>query len=142
LDLYRSCVQTHPYTTLVRTNNTHQEWSIRASLCEGHACSTYIKLGNRNLCGTEKNRYSKNRPNLMLDTHSSTDLILYFNLENLKKLYSQSILLHISVADPGCLSRIRIFPSRIQGQKDPGSASASNYLNIFNPKIVSKLSEI
>jgi hypothetical protein len=27
----------------------------------------------------------------------------------------------ISVADPGCLSRIRIFPSRIQGQKDFGS---------------------
>jgi hypothetical protein len=24
----------------------------------------------------------------------------------------------ISVADPGCLSRIQIFPSRIQGQKD------------------------
>jgi hypothetical protein len=36
-----------------------------------------------------------------------------------------------SVADPGCLSRIRIFsPSRIQGQKDSGSRIRS----IFNPK--------
>jgi AP-3 complex subunit mu len=26
-----------------------------------------------------------------------------------------------SVADPGCLSQIRIFPSRIQSQKDSGS---------------------
>ncbi len=32
--------------------------------------------------------------------------------------------------------------SRIQGQKDPGSGSTSKGLNIFNPKIVSKLSEI
>jgi hypothetical protein len=29
-------------------------------------------------------------------------------------------------------SRIRIFPARIPGQKDPGSASKN--LNIFNPK--------
>jgi hypothetical protein len=30
---------------------------------------------------------------------------------------------HLScrVADPGCLSRIRFFPSQIQGQKDSGS---------------------
>jgi len=38
-------------------------------------------------------------------------------------------LIKTSVADPGCLlysgSRIRIFPSRIQGQKDLGSESAS-----------------
>ncbi len=47
-----------------------------------------------------------------------------------------------SVVDRGCLSRIRIFPSRIQGRKDPGSASASKNLSIFNPKkTVSKLSE-
>ncbi len=26
-----------------------------------------------------------------------------------------------SVADPGCLSRIRLFPSRTQGLQDPGS---------------------
>ncbi len=32
-----------------------------------------------------------------------------------------------------CLSRIRIFISRIQGQKDPGSGSASKNLSIFNP---------
>ncbi len=31
-------------------------------------------------------------------------------------------------------SRIRIFPSRMQGQKDPGSGSASKNLSIFNPK--------
>jgi hypothetical protein len=30
--------------------------------------------------------------------------------------------------------RIRIFPSRIQGHKDPVSGSASKNLNIFNPK--------
>ncbi len=52
----------------------------------------------------------------------------------------------ISVADPGCLSRIpiRIFPSQIldsdTGSKDSGSAS--NNLSIFNPKTVSKLSGI
>jgi hypothetical protein len=42
----------------------------------------------------------------------------------------------LSVADPGCLSRIRIFPSRIQGQKIPDlvSGSASKNLSIFNPK--------
>jgi hypothetical protein len=44
-----------------------------------------------------------------------------------------------SVADPGCLSRIRIFPSRIPGQKDSGSASKN--LSILAQKIVSKLSE-
>ncbi len=31
-------------------------------------------------------------------------------------------------------SRIRIFPSRIQDQKDPGYGSASKNLSIFNPK--------
>ncbi len=36
-----------------------------------------------------------------------------------------------SVADPG-LSRIQVFPSRIQGQKDSGSASRN--LSILNPK--------
>jgi hypothetical protein len=30
------------------------------------------------------------------------------------------IIVVIGVADPGYLSWIRIFPSRIQGQKDPG----------------------
>jgi hypothetical protein len=44
------------------------------------------------------------------------------------------------VADPGCLFRIPdpIFLSRIQSLKDPGSEN----LSIFNPKNVSKLSEI
>jgi hypothetical protein len=37
-----------------------------------------------------------------------------------------------SVANPGCLSRIQIFPSRIQGLKYPGSASKN--LCSFNPK--------
>ncbi len=43
---------------------------------------------------------------------------------------------HCSVADPGCLSRIQIFPSRIQGQKDSGPESASKNLSIltFIPK--------
>jgi hypothetical protein len=48
--------------------------------------------------------------------------------------------------DPGCSSRIRILifyfthsGSRIQGQKDSGSAS--NNLSILTQKIVSKLSE-
>jgi hypothetical protein len=36
-----------------------------------------------------------------------------------------------SVADPGRLSRIRIFPSRIQDQKDIGSGSASKNLGSF-----------
>ncbi len=45
-----------------------------------------------------------------------------------------------SVADPGCLFWIRIFPSRIQGQKNSGSGSGN--VSIFNPKIVSKLSEM
>jgi hypothetical protein len=31
-------------------------------------------------------------------------------------------------------SQIRIFQSRIKGQKDPGSVSASKYLSILNPK--------
>jgi hypothetical protein len=46
-----------------------------------------------------------------------------------------------SVADPECLSRIRIFPSRIPGQKDSGSRIRIHIkdLSIFNPKIVSKL---
>jgi hypothetical protein len=41
-----------------------------------------------------------------------------------------------SVADPGCLSRIRIFLSRIQGQKDSirGFTSKNFSLSIFNPK--------
>ncbi len=38
----------------------------------------------------------------------------------------------ISVSDPECLSRIRIFPSRIQGKKYSGSASKD--FGIFNPK--------
>ncbi len=88
-----------------------------------YSCSTQIRLGNKNLCGTEKNRYSKKRPSLMLykvhTVHSSTDLS--------RPLYSllQSVFVkHFvknSVADPGCLSRIRIFPSRIRGQKDSRS---------------------
>jgi hypothetical protein len=45
------------------------------------------------------------------------------------KIYNKS-----SVADPGCLSRIRIFPSRIQSQKDSGSASKN--LSILTHKIV------
>jgi hypothetical protein len=40
-----------------------------------------------------------------------------------------------SVVDPGCLSRIRIFPSRIQGQKDPGFASKNPI--ILTQKIIS-----
>jgi hypothetical protein len=46
------------------------------------------------------------------------------------------------VADPGYLSRIRIFPSRIQGQKipDPGSGSASKNTSILTIKTISKLS--
>ncbi len=39
-----------------------------------------------------------------------------------------------SVADPGCLSRIRIFPSRIKKTPDPGSAS-----NNLTKNIVSKI---
>ncbi len=38
-------------------------------------------------------------------------------------------------------SRIRIFPSRIPGQKDPGGRTASKNLGILNPKTVSKLLE-
>jgi hypothetical protein len=37
------------------------------------------------------------------------------------------------VGDPRCLSRIRIFPSRIQGQKGNGYESATKNLIIFNP---------
>jgi hypothetical protein len=35
---------------------------------------------------------------------------------------------------PGCLSRIRNFPSRIPDRKDPGSGFASKNFRIFNPK--------
>ncbi len=42
------------------------------------------------------------------------------------------------IPDPGS----EFFPSRIQGQKIPGSASASRNLSILTQKIVSKLSEI
>jgi hypothetical protein len=37
-----------------------------------------------------------------------------------------------NVADPGCLSRIRIFPSRVLGKKKSGSASKN--LSILTPK--------
>ena len=47
-----------------------------------------------------------------------------------------------SVADPGCLSRIRIFSSRIQGQKDSGSRIGIRIKVFLTQKIVSKLSEI
>jgi hypothetical protein len=40
------------------------------------------------------------------------------------------MILRCSIADP--ITRIRIFPSRVQGQKDLGSASKN--LSIFNPK--------
>ncbi len=40
--------------------------------------------------------------------------------------------LTISVADPGCLSRIHIFPSRIQGQK--GFRIRIKEFKYFNPK--------
>ncbi len=53
--------------------------------------------------------------------------------------------LKISVADPGCLSRIRIFPSRIQGLKkipDFESWSASKNLLFVTRNIVSRLSKI
>jgi hypothetical protein len=36
------------------------------------------------------------------------------------------------IPDPG--SRIRLFPSRIQGWQDPGSEPVSKSLSIFNPK--------
>jgi hypothetical protein len=47
------------------------------------------------------------------------------------------------VPDPGCFfgSRIQIFPSRIQVQKDPGSGSASKNLSKFSPKNCFKLWE-
>jgi hypothetical protein len=44
------------------------------------------------------------------------------------------------VADLGCSYRIRIFPSRIPGQKD--SRIRIKEFKYFNQKIVSKLSEI
>ncbi len=50
-----------------------------------------------------------------------------------------------SVADPACLSRIRIFPSRIQGQRDSGPRIRirRKLFKVFlTQKIVSKLSEI
>ncbi len=43
-------------------------------------------------------------------------------------------LLKSSVADPGWLSRIPFYSSRIQSWKDPGSGSTSKNLSIFNPK--------
>ncbi len=46
-----------------------------------------------------------------------------------------------SVADPGCLSRIRIFPSRIRGQKDSGSRIRIKEFKYFNPKNCFKASE-
>jgi hypothetical protein len=51
------------------------------------------------------------------------------------------------VADPGCLSRIRIFPSRIQDQKDSRSRiririRIKELIVFLTPKIVSKISEI
>ncbi len=39
--------------------------------------------------------------------------------------HQRSVSRESTVSDPGCLSRIWIFPSRIQAQKDPGSGSAS-----------------
>jgi hypothetical protein len=59
----------------------------------------------------------------------------------------------ISVADPGCSSkffsripdpesRIPNPGSKVKTAPDPGSVSATRNLNIFYPKIVSKLSEI
>ncbi len=46
----------------------------------------------------------------------------------------------VSVADPGCLSRIRIFPSRIQGPKDSGSRIRIKEFKYFlTLKTVSKL---
>jgi hypothetical protein len=39
-----------------------------------------------------------------------------------------------SVADPGCLFRIRIFPSRIPDPRSKRSGSASKYSSIFYPK--------
>ncbi len=40
----------------------------------------------------------------------------------------------LSVADPGCLSRFRILPSRIQGPKDSGSASKNLGSSNYNTK--------
>ncbi len=50
--------------------------------------------------------------------------------------------MHISVADPGCLSRIRIISSRIRIFYIPDPGSASKNLSILTQTIVSKLSEI
>jgi hypothetical protein len=55
-----------------------------------------------------------------------------------------------SVVDPGFFLRIRIFPSRIQGQKGTGSrvktvpdpGSGTKNLSICNPKIFTKLLDI
>jgi hypothetical protein len=41
-----------------------------------------------------------------------------------------------------CFSRIRIFPSWIQGQKDTGSRIRIKEVKFFSPKIVLILSEI
>ncbi len=50
----------------------------------------------------------------------------------------------VSVADPRCYSRIldSDFPSRMQGQKDPGFASKNSVPVFTTQTIVSKLSEI
>ncbi len=79
--------------------------------------------------------------------------MLHGYLQGLQKfihyLYTIRILLRIprlksSVADSGCLSQIRIFPSRIQGQKDSESRIMirSKKLKYFFQKIVSKFLEI
>jgi hypothetical protein len=44
----------------------------------------------------------------------------------------------VSVADPGCLSRIRIFPSRIRVKKIPDPGSASKNISILTPKNFSR----
>jgi hypothetical protein len=47
-----------------------------------------------------------------------------------------------SVADQGCCGSEFLNPgSRIEGQKDPGSASAYKNLSIYNPRTVYEISE-
>jgi hypothetical protein len=67
-------------------------------------------------------------PNLLKRYEQKMDLCL--------EIPTNSYRIHsvLRIRDVYSGSRIRIFPSRIQAQRDPGSRSTSKNLNIFNPK--------
>jgi hypothetical protein len=53
--------------------------------------------------------------------HPLTKMLIIEESFDVQLFHKVTLIVIVSIADPGCVSRNQIFPSQIQGQKDSGS---------------------